>query len=156
MAHDTTPYFDAFNDEVQKWLERFGLKSWAVRVMLCDPQEGENVRAYVSCFPTSRRAEIKLLSAWADTEDAPSEYQVRRSAFHEVCELLLVRAGCIAFNQEARGEDWEEETHVIIRTLENAVFDREWVKTAPCKHCWKRAERCLGDCTLFEPRQNGE
>lgn len=128
MAHDTTPYFDAFNDEVQKWLERFGLKSWAVRVLLYapPPRSGDTNRAITSCQPLSRRAEICLVSPWPSWLEEPTEYLVRKSAFHEVCELLLVRLGCIAFNLAARGEDWEEETHVIIRTLENAVFDREW------------------------------
>ena len=127
MTHDTTPYFDAFNDEVQKSLERVGIKSWAVRVLLCDPKDNTDLggnKAITSCRPVARNADIVLSTTWEN--DEPSEYKVRRTAFHEVCELLLVRAGCIAFNQKASGEDWEEETHVIIRTLENAVFDREW------------------------------
>lgn len=131
MAYSTEDFFPVFKEECGKWLDFFNLKNWKVRTTLekvVTPQEDgssfvdQNLlesKAICSSNRVGKVADIVLNQYW---NYEPDEYEVRKCAFHEVCELFLARAGSIAFDPKASDLDWEEEVHSIIRTLENSVF----------------------------------
>jgi hypothetical protein len=119
--HTTRQHFDVFKAECKKWLDYFGLKGWQIDY-LHDKAEGN--RACVGWKITGRVATITLATEWEDWRSVPiTDDEIRRVAFHEVCELLLSRMTMMAKNKIANHEDAvDEESHVIIRTLENVVF----------------------------------
>jgi len=126
QTHDTTTFFPAFRDEAERWLARFGLVGWQIRIMCATEEENEYLKdskAVCAANREGRCADIILNAAW---DEEPSDFMVRRSAFHEVCELLLFRFHWLAEDKRSTGDDLVEETHIIIRTLENAVFAREY------------------------------
>ena len=131
MGHDTKDFFPAFKDEAEKWVQRFGLLSWRLEIMCQDKEEEPDLidaKAICRAHKQGRIAEIILNEEWPDWA-VPSEQDVRRSAFHECCELLMMRLEWLAFDRTTTEEQYEEERHVVIRTLENAVFARECVES---------------------------
>lgn len=127
MAHSTREFFPAFQDEACKWIDRFGLRGWQLEI-LCQNQEEQpdvgDAKAICRAIQRGRVAQIVLNAEWPDWTSL-SEFEVRRSAFHECCELLLMRLEWLAFDRSTTQEAFEEERHIVIRTLENAVFVHE-------------------------------
>lgn len=114
----TEEHFKAFQEEALRWIEFFGLKGWQVDFRHADLEKN---RADISYGLGSRIAAITLSTNWS--HDPVTEEKVRRSAFHEVCELLLGRLSIFAkerFNVEEFQID--EEVHALIRTFENVIF----------------------------------
>lgn len=139
MAHSTKEFFPAFQDEARKWVSRFGLIGWQLEV-LCQNQEEQpdvgDAKAICRAIQRGRVAQIILNAEWPEWV-TPTEFDVRRSAFHECCELLLMRLEWLAFDRNTTQESFEEERHIVIRTLENAVFHHEHTEKEShhgCKH----------------------
>ena len=128
--YPTEQFFQAFKDEASKWIQRFGLVSWEVNFVLLGDDECQNETekdgaALCSTMSLNRSCDIILRKTWGI---APTEYLIRRSAYHEVFELLLSRLGHLAFHPKASEDDWEEEIHVVIRTMENVFWAPEGEK----------------------------
>lgn len=80
----------AFKQEVLYWVNRFGLLDWEVNLQVQDPTEehlGRDVMAWTVWSPESGAAMIVLVNRWLTIE--PTDFEVRKAAFHEVCELML-------------------------------------------------------------------
>ena len=124
--HDTSQFFPAFEEEVNFWVKRFGLFSWDLEIYMATADECPDLgKSWAICRAKQhdRTADIVLNAEW---ESAPTEKQVRRTAFHEVCELLLFRLYFLAFDPKASVGDWEEENHCVIRIMENAVWEQNF------------------------------
>jgi len=124
--NNASMFFPAFRNEAEKWITRLGLIGWQVRIMCATSEEYSDLsdsRAICRICRQGRQADIILNAQW---DESPNDYLVRRTAFHEVLELLIFRMQALAFDPKASEEDWEEESHAVIRTLENAVFNREY------------------------------
>ena len=117
----TPEHFEIFKKECQKWIEIFGLKNWQINYV---HKKLEKARARTSFNCVGGIATIFLNTNW--DEDATYYFDVndiRKSAFHEVCELLLGRLNNMVEQRYAlHGEDAEEEVHRIIRILENVLW----------------------------------
>lgn len=111
--------FAVFKAEARKWLDRLGMQSWQVSF---EHSEAPGCRGCFDAQLSSRQAVITLASDWE--EDQVTLEKVRRTAFHEVFELLL---GELSFLASARYADdvVDEATHRVVRTMENALFDYE-------------------------------
>lgn len=120
----TTEHFDIFQKEALKWLDFFGLKGWDVHF---SHRKLNGDRARIIFNGVGRVATIFLNTHWTEEDGILfTDKDIRKSAFHEVCELLLGRLNQMAsqrFNLDAL--DIEEEIHQIIRTLENVVFEKQ-------------------------------
>ena len=118
----TPKHFTIFKTECQKWIEIFGLKNWQINYV---HKKLENARARTRFNCVGGIATIFLNTNWS--EEASYEFDVndvRRSAFHEICELLLGRLNDMVVQRYALHEaDTEEEIHRIIRILENVLWD---------------------------------
>ena len=122
----TTPeHFEIFKAECKKWIEIFGLKNW--RIDYIHKKLSSDSRAQTTFNCVSSIATI-FFNTKPDEED---EYKftvetVKKTAFHEVCEILLGRLSLMVGQRYALHElDVEEATHQIIRILENVLWKEE-------------------------------
>ena len=117
----TEEHFEAFQDEARKWIAYFGLSEWEI-VFRHREVDG---RAMCDAHSEGHIAVLTLSSEWKTVEE-PDEAGVRKSGFHEVCELLLMDDWFAATNTdltpEQRERQLEKERHRIIRRLENSLY----------------------------------
>ena len=118
--------FDLFKEHVNKYVKFFGLSEWEVSFVL-DMGEGENV-ALAKYDWEAKNVTFELsINTLRDqckrhVEDDILE-EIKRNAFHEVCELLLSRLWEFADKEySVPDEDIRGEAHAVIRRLENTVY----------------------------------
>lgn len=69
---------------------------------------------------SERNAAIGLNTSWTVPVTTA---QLKKSAFHEVCHLLLCRMDSLAKHRESDDHSISEENHSIVYRLENAFFE---------------------------------
>jgi hypothetical protein len=80
----TSEHFELFKEEAINWLKFFGLSDWQVHFAHKDPDD-DSRRAFMFCNHKAKIATIGLATEWEEfTEDALSDYNLKRAAFHEV------------------------------------------------------------------------
>ena len=120
MNKTTKKHFAIFQKECEKWIEIFGLKGWEV---CFEHEEEKNKLATINYDVVGRLAIFTLSTYWKRTI---SNYELKRSGFHEVCELLLGRLNImITQRYDLNEQEQEEEIHAIVRTLENVMFKKK-------------------------------
>jgi len=118
----TDAHFKLFKNECEKWVDLFQLRSWGVDYRHEDHDETPESRAWCFTNLRGRVATLGLSVSWGDNK--PEVSTVRKSAFHEACELLISRlvAEAEVDTCPTQKSDIEEHKHAIIRRLEHAVF----------------------------------
>lgn len=116
----TEDHFNLFVDECHKWIKFFGLLGWKVCFIHSKVVKDCRANIYFPNDKADRVVTISLSKDWGSFDC--TEEDIRKSAFHEVCELLLFRLNDLAFSRFVSRGEIEEEVHSIIRTLENTVF----------------------------------
>lgn len=124
MAKTTKGDFEYFKSEVERWVRYFSLVQWDWRIGHGE-REGEDVDAlaWATWGDESGIAAIRLGKEWK--EDPITREMLSRTAFHEVCEILLQELDGMA-RSDHRDEKVTAATHRIIRRLENTVFEYDW------------------------------
>jgi len=124
MYETTDEDFIIFKQECQKWIEFFGLFGWDVFYY----HENLKNRMFANCTYTgfNRIASIRLNKEFL--KEHYSVYQLKQTAFHEICELLFARIHIINDSRFCGNDEMEEEIHNIIRILENKLFKMEMDK----------------------------
>lgn len=122
MQQLTENDFNLFKTEAKRWIDYFGLCDWAVSFAF---EHLDDCRA--ECTANwSAKACVLTLGKFPERELTKDE--IRRHAFHEVCEILVSDFEFIALNEdvphEARERLTEVARHGLIRRLENSVFAR--------------------------------
>ena len=113
-AYKTTKrQFRFFKAKCQEYIKELGLLSWRI---FFEHDELEDCFAEIKMAPENRVAEITLSKTWIRK---PTKEQLSRTAFHEVCELLL----CPLENPNDQ-DNLREEIHAVIRILENTLWSR--------------------------------
>ena len=116
----TTHHFEVFKKEFLKWVDFWGLKGWAIEF---GHTINKDARASIAWRLTGRIAFVQLSREWEQRDSVITDNEVRKSAFHESCELLMGRLEMMASGKTQNNKDCvEEEIHNVIRTLENVVF----------------------------------
>lgn len=112
-------HFNIFKEEASFWLEWFQLSNWCVSF------KHKKLDALAECWTKSqdRVAQLLLSTDWRDEE--PLESSIRRSAFHEVCELWLRNLAALGENRYVDPDEISKETHRLIRFLENRVWPKK-------------------------------
>jgi len=110
-------HFVLFKRECNKWIRRFGLLDW--RVYYRHEDSVGKARCTIQHLE-DRVCIITLSKFWEGIE--PTNDEICRTAFHEVCELLLARLYTLSRRRFVGEGEIEEEHHAIIRRLEEAVF----------------------------------
>ena len=125
MSLTTTEHFEIFKNEAEKWIVFFSLLDWAVYFFHEDNATSGPCRAWSATVQEGKAASLGLSLNWNDDNDDViiTDYDVKKSAFHEVCELLLRKLWKLADTRYGVTEsDVEEELHSVIRRLENSVW----------------------------------
>lgn len=119
-------HFEIFVEECKYWIKFFGLHGWEVNYVFV---EDVSSRAWV-CMEDleDRLILVGLANSWDIRPDAKN---LRRSAFHEICELLTMRYFLLAKERNSDIKDIIEENHYVIRTLENSVFQADFNRRWP-------------------------
>jgi len=115
----TKTHFDIFKRECRYWIRRFGLGDWCVE-FFHEQWEGENMAGCAANL-SGAVASLCLYRDWKDIAVTNSE--IKRIAFHEVCELLVVRLEILAGARFVTKNEIIEARHGIIRRLENAFYE---------------------------------
>jgi hypothetical protein len=112
----TQKQFEYFGKRVKRWQEFWKLANWRIDVSVGD--SGDNY-AHVYINHTGRCADVILNKA---NDIVVSNYQLDKTAFHEVCEVLLTVI--IKYAEIGIASDIVHEvSHDLIRRLENVVFE---------------------------------
>ena len=118
MAKTTVKHFEIFKAECEKWIDEFGLKNWVIRIY--HESAVNDCLASFSARVLDRVASIFLNKEWKKNE--ATNYELSRTAYHEVCHILLLRLQWLAEQRTTCIQEIEEEVHNIIRILENSHF----------------------------------
>ena len=119
MYRTTRKHFKQFKSECRYWLNAFGLLGWCVSFF--HEMEPDGNLAWESHNVPGRIASLGLSTEWEQLE--PNKHEIRRVAFHEVCELLLARLDTEAKYRFAVEDNINEARHAVIRTLEHVVWE---------------------------------
>lgn len=108
--------FEMYTQAIHEYMDLFGLKDWEYVIT----EDRISDRAQVHYNMDDR------IASFIYNRDPEEHCNPRKSAFHEVMELFLANIGQFSFNgnisEEERTRRNDEETHRVIRTLENVVF----------------------------------
>ena len=134
MVNVTKENFELFKKECTKWINYFGLKDWQVHYTHA---KIERSRAQCCFNCVGRIATMTLNTKWDEiNKDFVNDNNIKKTAFHEVCELMLGRLNDMVSQRYELSElDVEEEIHRIIRILENTVFEQVLNKEKNYENC---------------------
>lgn len=121
-------HFEIFKDEFMRWVDILGMKGWE---FIFKHIELVDARAQVMPGQRGRVVVICLNTIW-EGQDA-TEYELRRTGFHEALELFLSKITQLAHERSVTEADIEEETHNLIRTLENVIWEVDFAGRVPPK-----------------------
>jgi len=111
----STKHFEIFKKECKFWIEKFGLKEWAVEFF------HKNTNGLAGCSTSGAIDNLCSISLGKDWEhDVPTTKKIRRVAFHEICEMLLSDTKLAV--PERFTDTVQFEFHKIIRRLERSMF----------------------------------
>jgi len=121
----TDEHFNVFREEANKWLDVFGLKGWGVRVLHTDEGKPSGAKAWLSAKYCDRIASICMAKTWEHPiANPPTDENIRRDAFHEVCELLLEPMDVLAGSRNWDREEFDAARHAVVRILENVIWEK--------------------------------
>ena len=115
--------FEFFKGEVARWSGFLGLYEWDWRVFHGGEDDDDTALAWTKADEESGIAAIFLAKKWGMDPVTPKN--LSRSAFHEVCEVMLAELDWLA-RMGARDVKVDAATHRVIRRLENRVFEVEY------------------------------
>ena len=117
---NTTPeQFAMFCEEIRYWQIRLGLMTWNIitsHVDLSDAVGASNNNH------NARTSVIKLAKNWNSDYWTPTEYEIRKTAFHECCEVSFSELRWF-MDTQYNDNISNQKIHEIIVTLENTLFD---------------------------------
>lgn len=121
--------FKLFKSEVEYWVEKFHLREWGIRYSHEKSKKLPDSLAWVATDWKGRTCTIGLNPDWGP-HDIVCDFELSRSAFHEVCELLLSDIRSIAHIDicPTQEDELDSKVHSIIRRMEWAVFEPDYKK----------------------------
>lgn len=114
-------HFKIFKDEFLHWIDVLGLKGWE---FIFNHIELEDARAQIMPGQCGRVVIVLLNKTWDGQE--PSDYELRRTGFHEALELFFSKITHLAHKRSVTEDDIEEENHNLIRILENTIWEADY------------------------------
>ncbi|MBS6358354.1 MAG: hypothetical protein KH421_10135 [Akkermansia muciniphila] len=125
MIYETNEkHFSVFKEECIKWIKFFGITEWEIFFVHETYEDGCRAACYTKHL--HKIAHLALNKRQEVCEPITDE-SIKKSAFHEVCELLLSSITFIALDEEIPHHErqglTESETHEVIRRMENSIFN---------------------------------
>lgn len=118
MVITTNKHFRTFKRECKKWVRVFGLTDWEIHYF--HEPDPDNDRAWISRDLQNHTAGVFLGLNWDSVP--PSDHELERAAFHEVCELLLSPLDDAAKCRYTTVPQINEARHEVIHVLENVLW----------------------------------
>ena len=113
-----------FQQEVMDWANYFGILSWEINFETFSEKD-EDSRA--TCETHGNEDRIATIALCKDLDyDVITPKILSKLAFHEVLELMFMDIDYIMLNGGISIQVIERETHKLIRTFENSVFETVW------------------------------
>lgn len=116
----TAEHFALFKSECDQWIKRWGLLDWDIIYTHVDLNTD---LARLKSNYTGKNAVISLGINWEEEYSPITTYQIKKSAFHEIMELLLAEYDAIATSRCINEDEVNNARHTVIRRLENVVFE---------------------------------
>jgi len=115
-----------FVDEFMYWVDKYGMKDWEIVFSLTNTAEHDynKVRADIGVDHEGKIAVVRLDKEWDGMD--PSEHNLKRCAYHEATELLISKFVDICRSRTVTVAEIEEQSHRIIRILENVQFEPDY------------------------------
>jgi len=111
-----------FKNEVNSFIDFFGLNDWEIYI---EDDDDDSILGVLECdgMDSNRLATIRYSNDWISSKET-TKYDISKTAFHEVMELLLIKLRSYSNNTELLVSEREidEEVHRIIRTFENTIL----------------------------------
>lgn len=111
----TKKEFSEFKKEAEYWINYFGILDWEFNF---DHKVMPNERADCYYDIPGKVVTLGLSTTW---DYIPKKNEIKKCAFHEVCELMLCQLQNFA-TAFYKTSIVEEQAHYVIRTLENTIF----------------------------------
>ena len=115
----TAEHFEIFKKEVQKWIEYYQLIDWRITILWENDSEGKG-RGWSGAKITDKIACVALCKDWG--ADEITEARLRKTALHEVWEVMLSPLHVIATDRTFDMFNLTREIHTLIRRMENIHF----------------------------------
>ena len=115
----TEKHFEILKKEAKKWIKIFGLIGWDIRFIHRDLND---INVYANCN-AKLDAHVAIITLNTQWSEKITNYNIKRTAFHEVCEVLFERIDYIARARYINDGEIEDERHNLITILENIIFD---------------------------------
>lgn len=112
-------HFKIFKAECEKWIDKFNLRNWCVDYYHKD--DSDDTYAWSRYSYAGRAVDLCLNCNW---KREITEHELRLSAFHEVCEVLLYSLRYLGESRYLAHGDTETEVHNIIRRLEYVLWKK--------------------------------
>ena len=120
----THKHFEIFKEECEKWIKMFGLTNWCVRYYHKKDSDGSTFSQTKYAY-SGKAVDVCLNINWPnDIPQSKVAFELKQSAFHEVCEILLYPIRYLAECRYLTDSEIDPEIHNIIRTLENVVWSK--------------------------------
>ena len=121
--------FKVFRAECEYWVDKFNLREWKIYYKHEKSTVVPDTLAWIKSNWCGRTCLIGLTPDWVN-HDLVKDFELGRSAFHEVCELMLSDVGSIAQMDicPTQKDELESRLHSVIRRLEHAVWLPDWEK----------------------------
>lgn len=116
----TRAQFNLFINECNKWIAYFGLSEWELSYMLGGVDKGNIAECYTTY--TGKTVALKLVKETEPGVDMFNDEEIKSSAFHEVCELLLAPFNMNAKFRFVNEVDIDEARHSAIQRLSNTIY----------------------------------
>ena len=117
MQKPTKKQFEIYKKECEKWIEIFGLKDWEI---FFDYEDVDGSPASLTFHCINRIAIFHF--GPKQEKSGLNNQQIKRNAFHEVCELLLCRLRDMTEQRYGLTKgDIDEEIHIVIGRLQKAI-----------------------------------
>jgi len=110
-------YLKLFRVKAEYWFKYFGLLDFDLFVRISSTNMDNLAEA--TCDHFAKSATITISKFWPD--DQLNEYEVKCTAFHEVCEIMLSRLRALA-NGKFSEEEVNETIHSVINRLQHTIF----------------------------------
>lgn len=122
MSKLTKEDFSFFKKECRHWADVFGLKNWEINI---SKRKLDNTTYAEATFDHNNRcSDIWINSDWSGFPVDINREELRKTALHEVLEILLYPMRSLAENRFSVTEELiDTEVHNIIRSLENVILN---------------------------------
>lgn len=119
MIKTTKKDFELFKSECEKWINFFGLNEWDIKIE--HSTDEKYTCGYNWKHIDNLNAVLTLSTDWDDEQCEYSKDAIKRTAFHEVCEILIGKMSTTCL-WSFSDREVQVLSHDIIHKLENSVF----------------------------------